>query len=114
MGLALDLDAALQGLADRLLLHPGEEGLDDADLDVGLEQAEPDLSQGGVDVALGELGEPGEPISSLAEAFGERFEHGAPSVSTTAVPEGDVASNRYSTGLGGGPIWMRSPMARAR
>ena len=72
------LHSALQRLPDRLLLDAGEEGFDDADLDVRFEQAQADLAQGGVDVAVGELGEPGEAIAGLAKAFGERVEHGGP------------------------------------
>ena len=72
------LHPALQRLPDRLLLHAGEEGFDDADLDVRFEQAQADFAERGVDVAVGELGEPGEAIAGLAKAFGERVEHGGP------------------------------------
>ena len=59
--LALRPDA--HDLAERLLLHAGEERLDDAELDVGLEQREAHLAERRLDVLLGELGEPGEAVS---------------------------------------------------
>ena len=40
--------------AARPLLEPADEGLDDRQRDVGLEQRDPDLARGGVDVGVGE------------------------------------------------------------
>ena len=40
--------------ADGLLAHPGDEVLDDLEVDVRLEQREADLAHGGVDVGLGD------------------------------------------------------------
>jgi len=54
----LDLAPLLVGrggrdhLAERLLLHPGEEALGDVELDVGLEERDADVAQGVIDVRL--------------------------------------------------------------
>src|SRR5438093_1105964 len=73
---------AAERLADGLLLHAAEERLRDADLDVGLEQAEPDLAQGRLDVRVRELRQPREAVSGLAKASGEGVEHGGERLST--------------------------------
>jgi hypothetical protein len=76
-------------LAEGLLLHAAQEGLHDADLDVRFEEAEAHLAQRGVDVALGQLGEAGEAVSGLAEAPGDRLEHG---MLTDTLAEGEGAA----------------------
>ncbi len=63
-------------LAERLLLHAREERLDDAELDVRLEQREAHLAQRGLDVLLGQLGQAREAIPGRFEPFGEGVEHG--------------------------------------
>ena len=76
-GLAiLTLGADTDDLAQRLLLHARQERLDDAELDVGLEQRQAHLAQGRVDVLLGQLGQTGEAVARGLEAFGEGVEHG--------------------------------------
>ncbi len=72
-----DFTRAACVLAEGLLFHAREECFDDADLDVGLEEAQPHLAKRGFDVLLVELGEPGETVSSLAKPFRDRVEHGA-------------------------------------
>jgi len=53
--LALDLCAALDDLADRLLLYTAEETLDDVELDVGFEQGQAHVAQRLLDVLLGQF-----------------------------------------------------------
>ncbi len=65
-----------QGLPDRLLLHAGEEALDDAQLDVGSQQGEPHLAQRRLDVLLSELRQPRQAVLRLTKPFGQRLEHG--------------------------------------
>ena len=72
----LALRARPDDLAERLLLHASEEGLDDAELDVRLEQREPDLAERGLDVLLRQLGQTREAIPGRFEPFGEGVEHG--------------------------------------
>ena len=72
----LPLGARADDLAERLLLDAGEERLDDAELDVGLEQREAHLAQRGLDVLLGQLGEAREAVPGRFEPFGEGVEHG--------------------------------------
>ena len=51
----LDRGQALEdGLIGRLVAHPVDERLDDLEVDVGLEQREPDLAQRRFDVLLGQ------------------------------------------------------------
>ena len=68
--------AGAQGLPDRLLLHAGEEALDDAQLDVGGQQREPHLAQRRLDVLVGELRQPRQAVLRLTKPFGQRLEHG--------------------------------------
>src|SRR5690606_32263677 len=84
--LPLVLDARLDRLAQGLALDASQKGLDHAELDVGLEQAQAHLAQGGVDVALVELGEPGEAVARLAESLGDGLEHDKKAGSSKASP----------------------------
>ena len=77
-----DLDDLLRGvqrLADlgaaRPLLDRGDEVLDHGQRDVRLEQGEPDLARGGVDVGVGELPLAAEVLEGVGEAIRERGEH---------------------------------------
>ena len=55
-----DLLARRQALEDRLvhraIAHAIDEGLDDLEVDVGLEQRQPDFPEGGLDGRFGEAG----------------------------------------------------------
>jgi hypothetical protein len=73
--LALEHDLRRELFADRLLLHRREEPLHHAELDVRVEEREANLSQRGLDVLSGELGDSGETVARCFEAFGEGFEH---------------------------------------
>ena len=53
-----------------------DELLDDRQRDVGLEQRDPDLARGGVDVGLGEPALPAEVLEGVGEAVGESGEQG--------------------------------------
>ena len=57
------------------LLDRRDEVLDHGQRDVGLEQGEPDLARGGVDVGLGEPALAAEVLEGVGEAIGERGEH---------------------------------------
>ena len=74
-----DLLGRVQRLADLLaagpLLDRGDELLDHGQRDVGLEQRDPDLARGGVDVGLGEPALAAEVLEGVGEAVGERGEH---------------------------------------
>ncbi len=72
---ALVFDASCDGLADGTLFDPLEEGLGHTEFDVGLEQAEPYLAQGRIDILLGQLGEAGESVPRLAKALRDRIKH---------------------------------------
>jgi hypothetical protein len=58
------------------LLHAGEERLDDAELDVRLEQGQADLAELGLDLLLGQLGQARETVPGCFEPFGEGVERG--------------------------------------
>src|SRR5258706_5809289 len=69
---------ALQDLGpDRLLADAADEVLDDLEVDVGLEEAEPDLAHRRVDVRLADAAAAGQVRKGLAQAFGEVVEHGS-------------------------------------
>ena len=69
---------ALEDLgADRPLADPADEVLDDLEVDVGLEEAEPDLAHRGVDVRLADAAATGQVGEGLAQAFAEVVEHGS-------------------------------------
>ena len=54
----------------------GDELLDDLEVDVGLEQREPDLARRARDGLLVETGPPSEVAEGVLESVGERVEHG--------------------------------------
>jgi hypothetical protein len=59
-----------------LLFDPGEEVLDDVELDVGFEQRQADVAQRLLDVVLGQLRHAGQAVLGGAESFAQRVEHG--------------------------------------
>jgi len=61
--------------ADRLVAHLGDELLDHRQGDVGLEQRQPHLLQGLVDIALGQRAAPAQAVEHLAEPAGQALEH---------------------------------------
>ena len=65
------------------LADAGDELLDDTEVDVGLEQREPDLAQRDVEVGLGDLGLAAQALGDALQAGGERFEHGRPGTEWT-------------------------------
>ena len=68
---------ALEDLgADGPLADAGDEVLDDLEVDVGLEEAEPDLAHRGVDVGLADAAAAGQVGEGLAQAVAEGVEHG--------------------------------------
>ena len=78
-----DLDDLLAGgqarediLADGLLANARDEVLDDLEVDVGLEQGEPDLAHGGVDVGLADPAPAGQVAERRSKALAEGVEHG--------------------------------------
>jgi hypothetical protein len=62
--------------ADGSLANPGDEVLHDAELDVGLEQGQPDLAHRHVDVRLGHAPPAREGGERAAQAIAELIEHG--------------------------------------
>ena len=60
---------------DRPLADPRHEVLDDLEVDVRLEQAEPDLAHRGIDVGLADPAAAGQVAERLAQALAERVEH---------------------------------------
>ena len=48
---------------------------DDLEVDVGLEQGEPDLAQDLVDVFLAQVAATAQPLENPIESVGQRFEH---------------------------------------
>ena len=79
-----DLDDLLAGrqarehlLADGALAHRGDERLDDAEVDVGLEQGEPDLAHRAIDVVLAQRSARAEVAERGLQFVGKRLEHAA-------------------------------------
>ena len=69
---------ALQDLGtDSSFSNAADEVLDDLEVDVGLEEAEPDLAHRGVDVGLADATAPGQVGERLAQPFAEIVEHGS-------------------------------------
>ena len=75
-----DLLAGRQALedlgSDRLLADAGDEVLDDLEVDVRLEEAEPDLAHRGVDVRFADAAAAGQVGKGLAKALAQAVEHG--------------------------------------
>ena len=78
-----DLDDLLTGvealehlLADGTLAHSGDEVLDDAEVDVRLEQRQAHLAQGGIDVRLGNAAAATQAAEDAAQSFGKIVKHG--------------------------------------
>ncbi len=63
-------------VADRLLADAGDEILDHLEVDVRLEQREPDLAHGGVDVGFADPSAAGQAAEGLAQSIAEGVEHG--------------------------------------
>ena len=84
------LSALRELLAEAALADPGDEALDDREVDVGLEQGEADLAQDLVDVGLAEPPLAAEAPEDAVEAVGECLEHGS-----------EATGRRSSAGLGG-------------
>ncbi len=77
-----DLLARREALQDRLI-HRAiadaiDEGLDDLEVDVGLEQRHPDFAEGGLHRRLGQAGFALEGLKDVLEAIAEGVEHGRP------------------------------------
>ena len=63
-------------MADRPLADPGDEILDDLEVDVRLEQREPDVAHGGIDVGLADPALAGQAAERLAKTLAQGVEHG--------------------------------------
>ena len=80
---------------DQVLADPGDEVLDDLEVDVGLEEGEPDLAHGGVHVGLADPAAAGQVAERLSQPLAEGVEHGSDGAPSdggpgrrTAVPGG--------------------------
>ncbi|HEY4956963.1 MAG TPA: hypothetical protein VII31_04050 [Caldimonas sp.] len=78
-----DLDHLLAGVeavehlgADGALTDPSDEVLDDAEVDVGLEQCEADLAHRGVDICLCDAPAAAQPAKDAAQSFRKIIKHG--------------------------------------
>src|SRR5262249_16361413 len=85
----LALGAELDLLAARAFLDAREEPLDHAELDVALEQRQPDVAQRVLDHIVGELGDAGQPLAGGAKSLGKCLQHDA-SYSTPGGPAAPV------------------------
>ena len=63
-------------MADRALTNAGDEVLDDLEVDIRLEQCEPHVAHGGVDVGLADPALAGQAAERLAKPLAECVEHG--------------------------------------
>ena len=63
-------------MADRPLADARDEVLDDLEVDVRLEQRQPDLAHGGIDVGLADPAAAGQRAEGLAQPVAEGVEHG--------------------------------------
>ena len=68
-------EAAQDLRADGLLADPPDDVLDDLEVDVGLEQGQPDLARGGIDVRLADPAAAGQVGERLAQSIAEVVEH---------------------------------------
>ena len=62
--------------ADGALADARDEVPDDLEVDVGLEQREPDLAHGGIDVGLADAAAAGQRAKGLTQSLAEGVEHG--------------------------------------
>ncbi len=85
---------------DGALADPGRELLDDLEVDVGLEQRQPDLAHGGIDVGLGDAAATGQGAEGLAEAIGEGVEHAGARAPVDRVRRSAAALRRWCAGSG--------------
>ena len=81
---------------ERALAHARDEVLDDLEVDVRLEQREPDLAHRRVDVRLGHAAAAGQTREGLAEAIAEAVEHAR--TATLAADGEDQAARRTPSG----------------
>ena len=92
---------------------PLEELLDDLEVDVGLEQGEADLAQGGVDVGLGEgplaAQRPKDPLELVAQSFEQPTS--PRSRKTERSPRGDRARRRTQSN---GDVTARRPLVKPK
>ena len=84
-----DLDDLLAGReafedlgAERLLADMRDEVLDDLEVDVGLEQGEPDLAHRGVKIGLADAAAAGQVAECLAQSLAQGVEHASPRTRT--------------------------------
>jgi len=63
-------------VADGTLADPRDEVLDDLEVDVRLEQCQPDLAHGGIDVGFADPAAAGQASERLAQPVAEGVEHG--------------------------------------
>ena len=70
--------AAQDLLVHRPIAHAIDEGLDDLEVDVGLEQRQPDFAQRRLDVRLGETCLAADRPEDVLQASAERVEHHRP------------------------------------
>jgi hypothetical protein len=80
LGLPVKLVGVGEGLDDLRPFDPADEGLDDAEVDVRLEQREPVLAHRLRDVLLGQAAAALQVAEGSLELVGERVEHGRPEV----------------------------------
>ena len=77
-------------MADGPLADARDEVLDDLEVDVRLEQGQPDLTHGGIDVGFADPAAAGQVAERLAQPVAEAVEHGSggtPSCGVTGISE---------------------------
>ncbi len=82
--------------ADGLLADPPDDILDDLEVDVGLEQGQPDLARGRIDVRLADPAAAGQVGERLAQSIAEVVEHEG--VLAPAEIPGEVQARRRAAG----------------
>ena len=63
-------------MPDRAFAHAADEVLDDLEVDVRLEQRQPDLAHRGIDVGLADPAPTGQVAERLAQSLAQGVEHG--------------------------------------